>query len=241
MSATALLSRRSVVMALAASAAVPLGACGGPDEPTARRAFIAFLETSVLAPRGLRVPRPSEEELRSFGRYAAHWEPLRAYHATLDKDLAPLVSNAARILPALRSPSDWAMQAGEIAESRKLLGLAREGLVGLEHKTAGAITWLRQPEDLKAVYGPAHTLLVLEVTPVFRGGIDGLDGLLGAIADAGAFLGENRGQFRVRDVTYVTADPALQARLDAHTAAVEAARERLTALRTPLSTLLGRG
>jgi hypothetical protein len=150
-----ILSRRSIIQVLAASAAVPLAACGGPDEPAARRAFIAFLETRVLTPQGLRVPRPSEEELQSFGPYARHWEPLQAYHATLERDLAPLVSNAARILPALRTPSDWAAQVGAIAESRKRLGLAREGLVGLEHKTAGAVTWLRQPDDLKAVYGRA--------------------------------------------------------------------------------------
>lgn len=236
-----LLSRRSVFLGLAAPAALPLAACGGPDETTARRAFIAFLETRVLAPRGLRVPRLSDDELTAFGPYGKHWEPLQAYHATLDRDLAPLLSNAARILPALRSPSDWAGQAGGIAESRKLLHFAREGLLGLEHKTAGAVTWLRQPNDLRAVYGRAHARLVVEVTPVFRGGIEGLDGLLAAIADAGAFLGENRGQFRVSGVTYVTSDATLRARLDAHSAAVAAAQERMMALRTPLSALLGRG
>lgn len=218
--------------------ALILASCGD-GEPAARAAFIVFLQERVVQQRGLRVPRLTEEEKRRFGPYAGHYAPIRDFHDTLTRDVAPLTGNAARILPALRRPHDWIAHRAEVTESRRLMGLARTAAQELFARTAQAVAGLVQPEDLKPVYAAAYAKAVGHVMPVFTAFLDGLDDLFSAVDQAGAYIDGNLGRMRVVGGLFETGDSAILAGLQERSSAIAGAQARLFEVRRRLDSLIG--
>lgn len=218
--------------------ALLLASCGG-GETAARAAFIAFLQERVVQPRHLSVPRLSEEEKRRFGPYAGHYAPIRDFHDTLARDVAPLTSSAARILPALRRPHDWIAHRAEVTESRRLMGLARTAAQDLFTRTTQAVAGLSQPEDLKPVYAAAYAKAVGHVMPAFTAFLDGLDDLFSAVDQAGAYIDGNLGRMRVVGGLFETGDASILAGLQERSSAIAGAQSRLFEVRRRLDSLIG--
>jgi hypothetical protein len=235
MSAT--LSRRGLVLA---GLAVLTASCAD-SEGQARAAFIGFLKERVIQPRGLRIPRLSGEETRRFGNYAPHYEPIRAFHDTLTRDIAPLMSNAARVLPALRRPQDWIARRPDVAEGRRLIASAKTRTGELVAATQAAVGQLVQPDDLKAAYAEAYRKTVLDVAPLFSATLDGLDDLFEAVDQAGAYIDANMGRMRLVGGMFETADSSVLSGLQERSSAIAGAQARLFEVRRRLDSLMASG
>jgi hypothetical protein len=234
---SASLSRRGLVLA---GLAVLTASCTD-SEGQARAALITFLKERVIQPRGLRIPRLTEDETRRFGIYASHFEPIRAFHDTLTRDVAPLMSNAARILPALRRPQDWIQRRGDVAESRKLIGFAKTRAGDLVAATDTTVRHLVQPDDLKAVYAEAYRKTVTDVAPLFVATLDGLDDLFQAVDQAGAYIDANMGRMRLVGGMFETADSSVLSGLQERSSAIAGAQARLFEVRRRLDSLMASG
>jgi hypothetical protein len=233
----ATLSRRGLVLAGLAA----LTASCGDSEGQARAAFIAFLKERLIEPRGLRIPQLTEAETRRFGIYARHYDPIREFHDTLTRDVAPLMSNAARILPALRRPQDWVARRSDVAESRKLIGDAKTRARDLAASTDTTVSHLVQPADLKAVYADAYRKTVTEIAPLFVATLDGLDDLFEAVDQAAAYIDANKGRMRLVGGMFETADTSVLSGLQERSAAIAGAQARLFQVRGRLDSLMARG
>jgi hypothetical protein len=234
---SASLSRRGLVLA---GLAVLTASCAD-SEGQSRAAFVTFLKERVLQPRGLRIPRLTEDEKRRFSVYAGHYAPIRAYHDTLTRDVAPLMSNAARVLPALRRPQDWTQRRPDIAESRKLIGSARTRAGDLLAATQTIVDRLVQPDDLRAVYAEAYRKTVTDVAPLFAATLDGLDELFEAVDQAGAYIDANLGRMRLVGGMFETSDSSVLSGLQERSSAIAGAQARLFEVRRRLDSLMASG
>lgn len=231
------LSRRGLVL----GGLILFAASCADSEGRSRAAFIAFLRERLIQPRGLRVPQLTDTETRRFGVYARHYDPIRAFHDTLTRDVAPLMSNAARVLPALRRPQDWVAKRSDVAESRKLIGHARARAGDLLAATDATVSHLAQPDDLKAVYQAAYRRTVTEVAPLFIATLDGLDDLFDTVDQAAAYIDANMSRMRLVGGMFETADTSLLAGLQERSAAIAGAQARLFQVRGRLDSLMARG
>lgn len=233
----ATLSRRGLVLGGLAL----LAASCADSEGQGRAAFIAFLKERLIEPRGLRIPQLTEAETRRFGIYARHYDPIREFHDTLTREVAPLMSSAARILPALRRPQDWVAKRSDVAESRKLIGQARTRASDLFAATNTTVSHLAQPDDLKAVYQDAYRKTVTEVAPLFIATLDGLDDLFDSVDQAAAYIDANRGRMRLVGGMFETAETSVLTGLQERSAAIAGAQARLFQVRGRLDSLMARG
>lgn len=233
----ATLTRRGLVLA---GLALFAASCAD-SEGQSRAAFIAFLQERLIQPRGLRIPRLTEAETRRFGIYARHYDPIRGFHDTLTRDVAPLMNNAARALPALRRPQDWVARRGDVAEGRKLIGNARTRASTLFAATNTTVGHLVQPEDLKVVYADAYRRTVTEVAPLFIATLDGLDDVLASVDHAAAYIDANKGRMQLVGGVFETTDTLVLTGLQERSAAIAEAQARLFQVRGRLDSVMARG
>jgi len=74
-------------------------ACFGDNEPEQRKAFISFLQTRVIDRPGVRIPKPSDEEVKSLGSYNAHFKVITDF--TGDPALTAMADKLRSGLPNL--------------------------------------------------------------------------------------------------------------------------------------------
>src|SRR5271167_2846482 len=67
----------------AAALAFSLAGCGD-DEPTQRAAFIAFLNERIVNKPGVHLPVPTDDEVKSFGPYAAQFNVIADFNHKMD-------------------------------------------------------------------------------------------------------------------------------------------------------------
>ncbi len=75
---------RRATLFLALSGALLLTGCGASERSQAA-ALEAFLRTRVLDRQGIAVPRPTPEERQSFGRFAADYDIILAFHDQMNQ------------------------------------------------------------------------------------------------------------------------------------------------------------
>lgn len=172
-------TRRIASIAVIALLAIGVAACGD-KEPEQRKAFMAFLQTRILDKQGVRVPKPNDEETKSFGPYAEHYAVITGFNAEIDKAMAGPYRLAQTNAP--RSVQDLLDRRQEIATMRdtmtKMVEEMRKTLAATQTKREA----LKQPDDLKPVYTAAYdrsvtapALVFLATVPV---AIDGLNASL---------------------------------------------------------------
>ena len=74
---------------LALALPLVLAACGS-KEPEQRAAFTQFLQTRIVDKPGVRVPKLTEEEKKSFGDYAAQYAVITDFNAAMDASVKPM-------------------------------------------------------------------------------------------------------------------------------------------------------
>lgn len=156
-------TRRGFAIAGVFLLALSAAACGD-NEPEQRKAFIAFLQTRIVDKAGVHVPKLTDEDVKSFGPYAAHFNIISAF--TNNPEMTGVASQMQQVTQrvSLNSVQD-------LVDNRSALRSVKDDLgkitVAMNKALADTIRQrdaLKQPDDLKAVYDRAFDKDVL--TPV---------------------------------------------------------------------------
>jgi hypothetical protein len=164
------ITRRSFALAGVLLLALSAAACGD-NEPEQRKAFIAFLQTRIVDKPGVHVAKPTEEEIKAFGPYAAHYAVMLDF--LTDSDLSAMNKKLNDALPTLRSAQDLVDHRVEVRAAGEKLGGVLNAMDAKFAETKKAREALKQPDDLKAVYDAAFDKVINkpvqgfhEVTPI---------------------------------------------------------------------------
>ncbi len=188
--------------------ALQITACGD-KEPEQRKAFMAFLQTTVL-PGGERLPTLTDDQKKQFGTYVADYQILltftQQYTQAVNASLLPVLDQVSQI----RVPQDYLTHRVDLQQSAGALNLLGPQIERLKKQADDARAALKQPDDLKAVYEQAYTKLVIQpaqqVTPVVTSAAT----LSETLIQVGNFLNMQGGQ-----VTYGPTSVAFPTRLQA--------------------------
>lgn len=181
----------------------------GDKEPDQRKAFIQFLQNTVL-PGGERLPALSDAQKEQFGTYAGDYQILATFSdqftRAVNSTLVPVLDEISQI----RVPQDYLAHRETLQQSAGALNMLTPQLVSNRKQADDARGRLKQPEDLQAVYSQAYEKLVSQpvarVTPV----IGAASTLSATLIQVGNFLNAQNGQ-----VTYGTGTLAFPTQLQA--------------------------
>lgn len=222
------LTRRA---ALCAGACLALAGCD--EEPGQRRAFVKFLQTRILDKPGVHVPQPTEEERKSWGDYAKHYDVIVQFNQTLTERVSkPMMEAAQR--GAVRSIQDLVDRRADVRTIQGgLRSLSAEVDTQVQAAQAARAA-LNQPADLKTVYDAAFERDVTGPAQAFKEVLPMMGNGLQAALDLADYLVLNRSRMKIDGSMIQIPDPKLQrevqARLDAMNATaqeVQAAQQRL--------------
>jgi Protein of unknown function (DUF3053) len=208
--------------------AVTIAACGDA-EPDQRKAFIEFLQKFIIDKPGAHVPKPTAEDVKSFGPYAAHYAVITDFNAEIDKAMSGpfkiTQTSAPRSIEELlaRRQDVKAMSdslSGVLGEMRKQLTIS-------DDKRAA----LRQPDDLKAVFSSVYERSVTAPAQAFMAtvpvSIDGLQASL-KLAD---YLDAHRTSVKVTGSSIQATDNKIRTEINQLLGAMNAQNQRLNAAR----------
>lgn len=189
-----------------------LVACGN-KEAEQRSAFIAYLQTRVLDKPGLRVPTPTAEEKTSFGDYAQHYAVITDFNEGMNKSVSqPMTQVMAK--GALRSLADLPARRDDLKAAKEGLGGLRTALDQQLAKADAARAQLKQPDDLKQVYGKAYEKTVTTPAATFKEVFPALDAVFDSALAIGDFMEKNKSKLQVSGASLTVTDPAVRAELD---------------------------
>lgn len=166
--------------------ALQLTACGD-KEPDQRKAFIQFLQTTVL-PGGERIPTLTDDQKQQFGPYANDYQVLltftQQYTHSVNASLLPVLD----VINQIRVPQDYLTRRAELQQSAGALNLLGPQIEGMKKQADNARAALKQPEDLKAVYDQAYDKLVTQPVEKVAPVITGAATLSATLVQVGNFL-----------------------------------------------------
>ncbi len=139
---------RRAALFLSVSGAVLLSGCGASERSQAG-ALETFLRTRVLDRQGIAVPRPTPEERRSFGRFAADYDIILAFHDQMNQTVIPRVGDVIR-RGSFNRAQDFIDRRADIAAAQDSMRSMGGGVTTALATARAAKAKLDQPEPLKA-------------------------------------------------------------------------------------------
>src|SRR5215472_17722912 len=203
---------------LAAIVVLAASAAGCDNEPTQRKAFIAFLQTRIIDKPGLHVPHLTPEEQKSFGDYAKQYAIITDFNDGLDKSVAKPMAEAIN-RGAVRSLDDVVTRHADFVAARDGIGQLRDAIDKQLAAADTAHAALKQPDDLKHVFDKAYERDVTIPAKAFADIFTDLSQALTAIVDLGDFITQHKDKVTINGPMIETSDPALRAQLAALVAA----------------------
>jgi len=134
-----------------------LAACGD-NEPEQRKAFMTFLQTRILDRPGVHVPVANDEDIKSFGPYAAHYKVITDFVGDIGMMAMNKTMNDA--LPQLRSFKDLIDKRAEVKLGGERLRETMKVADAKLAETGKAHAALKQPDDLKKVFDAAFDKVI---------------------------------------------------------------------------------
>ncbi|CAN5741414.1 DUF3053 domain-containing protein [soil metagenome] len=228
-------ARRLQFLSLSLCLAFVLSACGS-KEPDQRAAFIQFLQTRIVDKPGVRVPRPSDEEKKSFGPYIADYAVITEFNDTLSNSVSKPMGDLMN-KGAFRSVADVVTRRDDIQIVKGALGNLRAALDKELVRANVAHAGMKQPEDLKVVYDTAFGKTVTQPAAAFMEIFPAVDGTLDQTLQIADYLQLNRNKVQFSGGTVMTVDAATQSELNkmledlqSRAAALSTAQRKLQAL-----------
>ncbi|WP_213991264.1 DUF3053 domain-containing protein [Sodalis sp. dw_96] len=166
--------------------AVQITACGD-KEPDQRKAFIQFLQTTVL-PGGERLPTLSDDQKKQFGPYTNDYQVLltftQQYTQSVNTSLLPVLD----LISQIRVPQDYLTRRQDVQQSSAALNSLAPQIAQLNKQADDARAGLKQPADLKAIYNQAYTKLVTQPVQKVAPVIAAASTLSSTLVQVGDFL-----------------------------------------------------
>jgi hypothetical protein len=225
--------RRSALLSLAA-----LGLAGcGPGEAAQAAALQRFLQTRVLDRQGLAVPRPTENERSSFGRFAADYDVILAFHDRMSGAVIPGIGDVVR-RGSFNRAQDFLDRRADIAAAREAMRTMAATLDGALAAAAAAKAELRQPDALKPTYDQAFARTVSTPTEVMRSVMPAADDIFAQGLAFSDFLSANRADFKLEGPVVETSKADLLEEFNRRAQGLQAAGETLLSAQRRLQVVL---
>ncbi|XBS69743.1 DUF3053 domain-containing protein [Acerihabitans sp. KWT182] len=190
--------------------AMQITACGD-KEPDQRKAFIQFLQTTVL-PGGERLPGLSDDQKRQFGPYTNDYQVLltftQQYTQSVNTNLLPVLD----LISQIRVPQDYLTRRQDVQQSSAALNSLAPQIAQLKKQADDARAALKQPADLKTVYDQAYDKRVTQPVQKAAQVIAAASTLSSTLAQVGEFLNTQGAQvaYGPNSVSFPTRLPATQ-------------------------------
>ncbi|MFY3436364.1 DUF3053 domain-containing protein [Achromobacter sp. SLBN-14] len=198
-------------LVLVAALPLMLAACGD-KEPEQRAAFTQFLQTRIVDKPGVRVPKLTEEEKKSFGDYAAHYAIITDFNAGMDASVKPLSGILQK--GQVRSVNDIVTRREDLKSVRAGLNDMNAALKEHRAKADAAHAQLKQPEDLKAVYDKAYEKTITLPADTFGDVLPQINATYDVTLKIADYVEANKSKIDISSNSVTVTDPAVQAELN---------------------------
>ncbi|WP_313625553.1 DUF3053 domain-containing protein [Achromobacter sp.] len=198
-------------LVLIAALPLVLAACGD-KEPEQRAAFTQFLQTRIVDKPGVRVPKLTDEEKKSFGDYAAQYAVITDFNAGMDASVKPLSGIMQK--GAMRSLNDIVSRRDDLKTVQAALNDMNAALKEQQAKADAAHAALKQPEDLKVVYDKAYEKTVSLPADTFRDVLPQLNATFDSSLKIADYVEAHKAQIEIAGATVKVKDAAVQAELN---------------------------
>lgn len=198
-------------LVLVAALPLMLAACGD-KEPEQRAAFTQFLQTRIVDKPGVRVPKLTEEEKKSFGDYAAHYAIITDFNAGMDASVKPLSGILQK--GQVRSVNDIVTRREDLKSVRAGLDDMNAALKEHRAKADAAHAQLKQPEDLKAVYDKAYEKTITLPADTFGDVLPQINATYDVTLKIADYVEANKSKIDISGNSVTVTDPAVQAELN---------------------------
>ncbi|MGH6762256.1 MAG: DUF3053 family protein [Phyllobacterium sp.] len=183
------------------------------QEARQRETFIAFLQTDVLDHGPVSVPKLDPEEARGMGDYARHYTIITDFHDALNERVQkPMVSIMAR--GSASSITDIVQRRDELFKARKSLQGLHEAVEEELARADATRASLKQPDDLKSVYGKAYRKTVTIPGNTFKDIFPTIDETFGMTLDLADYIRGHGDQIRISGSFLEISDPAIQGEIN---------------------------
>ncbi|MEP6722771.1 MAG: DUF3053 domain-containing protein [Variovorax sp.] len=229
------LIQRALGTVLLLALSFALTACGN-KEAEQRTAFTTFLQTRILDKPGVHVPKLTDAEKASFGDYAQHYAVITDFNDGMNKSISqPMQAIMAK--GGLRSIGDIVTRRDDLQTAREAMAALRGALDQQLATAEVARAKLKQPDDLKAVFGKAYERTVSTPASTFMEVFPAVDAVFGHGLKIADYIKQNGSKIQISGASVQVSDPAVQARLNemfqqlgSQSAAINSAQRKLQAV-----------
>lgn len=198
-------------LVLVAALPLMLAACGD-KEPEQRAAFTQFLQTRIVDKPGVRVPKLTEQEKKSFGEYAAHYAVITDFNAGMDASVKPLSGILQK--GQVRSLNDIVTRREDLKTVRAGLNDMNAALKEHRAKADAAHAQLKQPEDLKAVYDKAYEKTITLPADTFADVLPQINATYDVALKIADYVDANKSKIEMSGTNVTVTDTTVQAELN---------------------------
>ena len=194
-------------------AGLSVASCGD-NEPAERKAFMAFLQTFILDKPGVHVPKPTDADIKAFGAYGEQYTVITNF--TADPEMMAIGQQMQQAIQAgaPRSLQEAVTRQQDVQTVRESLGKLR---VPLDQKLAAAEAArdaLKQPPDLKTVFGAAFERDVGDPARAFRSALPVVDDALDSVLKLAAYINAHRNAVTLSGSNIQANDPKVRVELN---------------------------
>ncbi len=222
-----LASRRFVIVSASFGAVAVLSGCGASERSQAA-ALELFLRTRVLDRQGIAVPRPTPEERQSFGRFAADYDIILAFHDQMNQTIIPRVGDVIR-RGSFNRAQDFIDRRADIAAAQDAMRGMGGGVATALATARAAKAKLNQPEPLKATYDKAFDKVVSQPADILQLVMPASDTIFTQGLAFSDFLKANQSDFKFDGLVVETSRADLLTEFNERAQKLQAAGETLLA------------
>jgi Protein of unknown function (DUF3053) len=200
-------SRRTAALGLIAALSLPLPGCGDNEEKQAAE-LQKFLQARILDRPGAGVPRPSEEEHKAFGRFAADYDVILTFNETMNASVNTRIGDVIR-RGSFNRAQDFIDRKDDIATAREALKGMSTAMDGALRQANESKAALKQPDGLKPVYDKAFERMITHPAQIMRDVFPAADGVFAQGLEFSDFLTANKADFKFNGAVVETSKPNL--------------------------------
>lgn len=196
---------------LALALPLVLAACGD-KEPEQRAAFSQFLQTRIIDKPGVRVPKLTPEETKSFGNYATQYAVITDFNTGMDNSVKPL--NGLIQKGAVHSLNDVIAHRDDFKQIQTGLNDMGTQLTTEQAKADAAHAQLKQPDDLKVVYDKAYEKTVSLPANTFKEILPQINSTFDSSLKIADYVTAHKDKIEINGAIVKVTDPKVQTELN---------------------------